>query len=436
MNNILIEIRKLYNKIGESSIYRKIRDYTVPSNDIIKTTANLSITDGLFWAIYSSLTVPFVIPLSVFLLGQNAPVGYITGFPILVVPLAQYLSRYFSRKVKDLKRLTVYTTILDRLLWLPVVFLVFVHGHLPTYLLLIILLSVRTFFASFSGTTWTLWVPGVIPAKMRSNYFSFRNFVMKIFSLAGYALALGIFLGIKDEEIAFIAIFLSGSLIFSSISVFIMTRISPYSIPASERITVRKKWTRAFTYFIIYSLVWNLGYSMILPYFQLYLVSSQYLGQSESFYTIVYVVIAISFIGSQILWGKLANKFGNYRIIWINSVITILSAMLIPMIHSPLLIFIPSILYGVGQSGITLSIFNEMLGRSQFSRINSISTYNLVQSLSVGFGPIFANFLINIYNVDIHFIFYVSIGFMFSSLVYFVLSNFKLKRTGNEPTIG
>ncbi|MCL6015238.1 MAG: MFS transporter, partial [Candidatus Thermoplasmatota archaeon] len=94
-------------KANRSYIYRKIRDYTVSSDDIIKTTANLSVTDGLFWSIYSSLTTPFVIPLSIFLLGQSAPVGYITGFPVLVVPLAQYLSRYFSRKVKDLKKLTV-----------------------------------------------------------------------------------------------------------------------------------------------------------------------------------------------------------------------------------------------------------------------------------------------------------------------------------------
>ncbi len=422
-------------KVNKSYIYRKIRDYTVSSDDIIKTTANLSVTDGLFWSIYSSLTTPFVIPLSIFLLGQSAPVGYITGFPVLVVPLAQYLSRYFSRKVKDLKKLTVYTTLLDRLLWLPVVFLVFVHGLLITYLLLIILLSARTFFASFSGTTWTLWVPGVIPARKRSSYFAFRNFVMKVFSLVGYALALGIFLGITDEEIAFIVVFLSGALIFSSVSLFIMTRISPYSIPDSERTTTRKKWTRTFSYFVIFSLVWNLGYSMVMPYFQLYLVSPQYLNQSESFYTIVYVVIAVSFIASQIFWGKLANKLGNFRVILINSFIIILSALLIPLIHSPSLIFIPSVLYGVGQSGLTLSMFNEMLGRSESSRINSISMYNLVQSISVGLGPIFANFLIEIFDVDIHFIFEVSIGFMFSSILYFVLSDLRIKKIDKELSL-
>ena len=215
-----------------------------------------------------------------------------------------------------------------------------------------------------------------------------------------------------------------------------MTRISPYSIPESERTAVKKKWTRTFRHFIIYSLMWNLGYSMVMPYFQLYLVSPQYLDQSESFYTIVYVVIAISFIASQILWGRLANGFGNYRIIIINSVITIVSAILIPVIRSPILIFIPSVLYGVGQSGITLAMFTEMLGRSQSSRINSISMYNLVQSISVGLGPIFANFLIEIFGVNIHFVFEVSIGFMFSSLLYFALSDFKLKKSGDQLPAG
>jgi MFS family permease len=419
-------------RIKKSYIFRKIRDYAIPSDDIIKTTSNLSITDGLLWAIYTTMTATFVIPLSIFLLGQNAPVGYITGIPVLVVPLAQYFSRYFSRKVKDLKRLTVYTTLIDRLLWLPIVFLVFIHGRMLTYLLLIILLSARTFFASFSGTTWTLWVPGVIPAGRRSSYFAFRNFVMKIFSLVGYALALGIFLRISNEELAFIVVFLSGTLVFSSFSLLVMTKISPYSIPEFERTTVKKKVTTTFRYFIIFSLVWNLGYSMVLPYFQLYLVSPQYLGQSESFYTIVYIVIAISFIASQILWGKLANIFGNYKIIIINSIIIMVSAILIPIIHNPNLILIPSVLYGLGQSGIALSMFNEMLGRTQSARINSISMYNLVQSISVGLGPILANFLIEIFGVDIHLVFELSVGFMLSSILYFALSDQRLKKSIDE----
>ncbi|MCL4323564.1 MAG: MFS transporter [Candidatus Thermoplasmatota archaeon] len=404
-------------------LFAKIKEYTVSSDDTVKSTANLSITDGLFWSIYSSLTVPFIIPLSIFLLGKNAPVGYITGFPVLVVPLSQFLSRHFSSRSKDLKKLTIYTTLLDRILWVPVVFLVFVHGYVLTYALLILLLSIRTFFASFSGTTWTLWVPGVIPAQNRSGYFAFRNFVMKIFSLVGYALALGIFLRIGNEEIAFILVFLLGALAFSSISLLVMSRIHSYSIPDSEKAINHNKLPYRFRNLVIYSIIWGIGYSMILPYFQLYLISSKYLGLSESFYTIIYITISISFIASQILWGKLAARFGNFSIVAINSAAIIISAVLIPSIRSSSLIFVPAVLYGVGQSGITLSLFNEMLSRSDSSRINSISVYNMAQSISMGIGPILANFLVEAFNVNIEFVFELSTAFMALSIVYFIVGD-------------
>ena len=369
------------------------------------------------------MTAPFVIPLAIYLLGENAPVGFITGFPLLVVPVAQYLSRYFSRKVNDLKKLTFYTTLFDRILWVPVVFLVFVHGQLLAYMLLIVLLTARTFFASFSGTTWTLWVPGVIPSHRRASYFAFRNFIMKIFSLVGYALALGIFLGVKSEQIAFITVFLSGALIFSSISLLIMRRIDPYSIPEIEKNHENKTWTKSYLNFVTFALFWGIGYSMILPYFQLYLISPAYLGQTEIFYTFVYIVISISFITSQILWGNFASKYGNFKIIIFSSFLSIVSSGLIPLAHSTIVILLPAILYGIGQSGVTLSFFNEMLNRSDSSRINSISMYNLIQAISIGIGPILANFLIETFRFSIVAIFGTSVTVMVFALAFFMLTD-------------
>ena len=202
-----------------------------------------------------------------------------------------------------------------------------------------------------------------------------------------------------------------------------MRRIDPYSIPEIEKNHENKTWTKSYLNFVTFALFWGIGYSMILPYFQLYLISPAYLGQTEIFYTFVYIVISISFITSQILWGNFASKYGNFKIIIFSSFLSIVSSGLIPLAHSTIVILLPTILYGVGQSGVTLSFFNEMLNRSDSSRINSISMYNLIQAISIGIGPILANFLIETFRFSIVAIFGTSVTVMVFALAYFTLTD-------------
>lgn len=114
---------------------------------------NLSITDGIFWTVYSNMTSPYLVAFSLLIIGPAAPVGYIIGVPYLIVPLAQYIAVKISRKSQDLRDLTIRITFFDRIVWIAIAFLAFLKGFLLLSLLLIILLSFRTFFSSFSGTT-------------------------------------------------------------------------------------------------------------------------------------------------------------------------------------------------------------------------------------------------------------------------------------------
>ena len=118
-----------------SSCLRTIGSYFSVSGDIVDSTEKLSITDGAFWAIYTSMTTPFLVPLIIVILGNNAPVGYMVGLPVLLVPLAQILSQKASRRASDLKTLTIAITFFDRLLWVPIIFMVFVHGYFDRFFL-------------------------------------------------------------------------------------------------------------------------------------------------------------------------------------------------------------------------------------------------------------------------------------------------------------
>lgn len=403
-----------------------IFSYFISGDDVTESTKKLSISDGSFWAIYSSMTTPFLVPLSILFFGKNAPIGYITGIPVFLVPLAQYYAVKFTKRSENLKTLTVLITFLDRLLWIPVIFLAFIPHYLERLTLMVLLLSIRTFFASASSTTWTLWVPTIIPTSIRNKYFSQRNFIMKIFSLVGYFIALFIFADIRNYTVAMLTVFLTGVLLFSTISLAIMTQMPSFSLPIEERKEQRKTDIR-FKSFIIFIIIFYLGNSLLMPYFQLYILSSSYLNLNAYFYTIIFIIISMSAITSQLYWGRIADKYGLRKTIISNLILTLLSILLIIESKNPLEIIAPSIIIGFTQSGLGLTLFNEMISRSTNSRITSVSMYNLFQSLASASGPILGNIIFDFAPTHIDFIFFVSFILITFSVILFLMEHIYFK---------
>ena len=394
-----------------------LSEYFKPGIDPIDATEKLSITDGIFWAVYTSMTSTFVVPLSIIMLGPSAPIGYIVGLPVLLVPAAQHSARILARRTSDLKKLTIRTTLFDRLLWIPVIFLIFAHGYILRLSLLLVFLSLRTYFSSLSGTTWTLWVPSVVPESHRSIYFARRNAAMKIFSLMGYLVALGIFLRIPGRTISVMLVFLVGTLLFSNLSLYIMSRIPKFNLKSEER-TPGSPINTEFKIFLIFSAIWYFGSSSSSPFFQLFIISGKFLAETQTFYTVVFIVMGSVSFATQMLWGRFSSRNGHLRTIILSAFFLIAGTLLINEVRVSYEIFLPAILIGAGQSGTALSIFNEMIGRAYNSKISSVSLYNLVQSIFSSLGPIMANFIYDLHPSSLLPIFILSSIAMSASLMF------------------
>ncbi len=377
---------------------------------------DLSITDGIFWTVYSNMTTPYLVAFALLIIGPTAPVGYIIGIPYLIVPLAQYAAIVYSRRSPDLRNLTIKITLFDRIIWIAVSLLIFLRGYLLISVLLISFLTFRIFFSSFSGTTWTSWVPAAIGSKKRNLYFSKRNFFLRFFSLVGYGISSAVFFLLGDTREAYLTLFL-GSLIFSTISLMVMRRIPPFKAEKEEG-TVSDTTKRLFSY-LIFTLLTGIGLSAFSPYLQLYILSTNFLGLSPEIYTLVITVIALSAISSQIYWGRLIEKIGNLRAILISGVAISIVPLLTSFTHSFLILMLAVILLGLMQSGFTLAAFNELIFRSEKRRISGVSVYSLVQALSVGAGPVIANFLFDINTSSLGSVFILCSALILTGSVYY-----------------
>ncbi|MGC8655943.1 MAG: MFS transporter [Thermoplasmata archaeon] len=371
----------------------KIIRFTRGKGNVEKKVMDLSLSDGVLWSVYSSITSSYLVPLTIFILGSRDPAGLIVGFPLFIVPVAQYFAYHKSRVTSDLRRTTLFITFLDRILWLPLILLLFLNiSFVYDVIFIITFLSARTFFASFSGTTWTLWVPFLITESKRNEYFSKRNFYMKIFSLIGFLIGIGIFSLNIHERIQYTVLIVI-SLIFSTASLLVMRNI-PSSNLINERYSGKRGWNRSFLLFLAGIGLFGLIYSGLITYFQYYLIDKNYLGMPVAYYSILMIIISLSFIFSQIFWGRLANIIGNSKSLLIAGILLFCIPLLLIIYHSFISAVAASILFGMVISNSSLNIFNEMLRRASNEKVKSVSSYNTLQSLSQGSGPIIGNFIL------------------------------------------
>ena len=371
----------------------KIIRFTRGEGNVEKKVMDLSMSDGVLWSVYSSITSSYLVPLTIFILGSRDPAGLIVGFPLFIVPVAQYFAYHKSRVTSDLRRTTLFITFLDRILWLPLILLLFLNiPFVYDVIFIITFLSARTFFASFSGTTWTLWVPFLISESKRNEYFSKRNFYMKIFSLIGFLIGIGIFSLNIHEKIQYTVLIVI-SLIFSTASLLVMRNI-PSSNLINERYSGKSGWNRSFLLFLAGIGLFGLIYSGLITYFQYYLIDKNYLGMPVAYYSILMIIISLSFILSQIFWGRLANIIGNSKSMLIAGILLFCIPLLLIIYHSFISAVAASILFGMVISNSSLNIFNEMLRRASNEKVKSVSSYNTLQSLSQGSGPIIGNVIL------------------------------------------
>ena len=380
---------------------------------------DLSITDGIFWTVYSNMTSPYLVAFALLIIGPTAPVGYIIGIPYLIVPLAQYAAIVYSRRSSDLRNLTIKITLFDRIIWIAVSLLIFLRGHLLISVLLISFLTFRIFFSSFSGTTWTSWVPAAIGSKKRNLYFSRRNLFLRLFSLAGYGIASLVFFLLGSTEVAYVVLFV-GSLVFSTVSLLIMQRIPPFKPEKEDTGGVSAAGKILFSY-LLFTLLTGIGLSAFSPYMQLYILSVNFLDQSAEIYTFVIIVIAVAAISSQLFWGKFIERVGSKKTILLNGVIISLVPMWVAYTRSIILLFFPITLLGLAQSGFTLAAFNELIRRTERRRVSGLSVYNVFQSLSIAAGPIVANVLFDLYRTSLIPVFFLCFSLILTGSVYYYL---------------
>jgi len=364
-----------------------------------------SIKEGVFASAKISFGDRFIHPFAIAINASNPLVALLTSISGLLGPLSQLLSAQkfgkFSRK-----KVVMVSVLLESLMWLPfiVIAILFSKGIFVNILPVLLLLSfsIYTIMANASYPHWFSWMGDVVDKKYRGRWFSKRNLLIGVASVILAILAsifLDYFKKIDLAMIGFVVLF-SLALISRLISWFIFKQQYEPKLKFEKedyfsfRQFLKQSTKNNFGRFSIFRFTYTFAASISGAVWAIYLL--RYLGFSYFTYMVILIseiAFSLLFVG---LWGKIADKYGNYKVLMITTLFLPITPLLWILHPSPIyLILVPALVGGIAWGGFALAIGNfiyDNVGKQK--RSLAVSYYTMLWGIGVSAGAGVAALLI------------------------------------------
>jgi len=326
----------------------------------VRSSLRYSLLDGASFSLMLGSAESYFQAFAVFLKATVSQVGIVYTVPMFVATLIQLHASSLLRWFRSRKNLTVLTAALRSLLFVPLI-LVYYMGVARVWVLLgIICLYFALNYLPIPA--WTSWMRDLVDENRRGAYFSRRNRISNLVALLGIIFA-GLILEYFNVRpfLGFTLIF-SVALLGSIGSTFFLSL--KYDVPYSEPLPDREGFFRFsirmfhsnYGRFVLYNFSLYLAVFLSGPFFVPYMLKD--LGFSYlQFMIATSLVVLIKFL-TLTLWGELADRYGNKKILVLASLfITILPLL---WIVSPSFWWICLIqaLGGLAWSGFDISALN------------------------------------------------------------------------------
>ena len=356
-----------------------------------------SIREGIFWSAKQSFGHHYISPFAIAINASNSLVALLSSFSGFLGPLTQMFSSRLIEKYSR-KKIILKAVFFETLMWLPIIAIaiLFYKGILVDTLPLLLLLSFSIYiiFQNITTPVWFSWAGDIIGEKYRGRWFSKRNLIMGFVSVVlaiSAAFLLDYFKKNNWIRVGFI-------ILFSLALISGLMRLKAFKKQYEPEIKLKKGYYFSFWNFIIKAPKNNFGkFSIFKGLFSfassisssllvVYLLRN--LEFSYSYYMIIIFSGTVFSLLVLELWGKLSDKYGNYKILCITSIIIPIIPIL--WVLSPSLIYlilIPSLISGISLAGFSLASGNFVYDNvSQQKRGLAVSYFNMLNGIGIFLG--------------------------------------------------
>ena len=367
-----------------------------------------SIKEGMFASASYAFGNHYLSPFAIAINMSNSMVAMMSSISGLVGPLTQMFSSRLLEKYSR-KKIVLKAVFWESLMWLPLVIIgfLFYKGIIVSILPMIFMLffALHLIISNTAGPAWFSWMGDIVDEEYRGRWFAKRNLIHGFVSVV-LAISAAFFLDYFKNQ---------GWTMFGFMILFFLAmtmRLLSWRFFKEQyepEIRLKKGYYFSFWSFMVKSPKNNFGKftlyraslafaaSIAAPLFAVYILRN--LGFSYIIYMIIIMMSSVFSISLLALWGKFADKYGNYKTITITSFLIPSIPILWTLSRSPVyLILVPSIIGGIAWAGFNLSAVNFIYDNvGQERRGLAVSYYNMLLGigtfLGAGLGALLIKYL-------------------------------------------
>ncbi len=389
----------------------------------LEEARKISVRESCFSTVQGGFGEAYVSPFAVAINSSNSEIALLTSIPNLLGPLSQVVGSRLIEKYSR-KKIVLFAVLGQLLIWIPIIAIAFLFWRgiwvsiLP--LMLIVSISVYAVLGNLGSPAWFSWMGDIVPEEIRGKYFSMRGRINGIIAVI-CTITSAFFLDFFKKH----SLLLLGFMIFFFIAMLgriISRELFKKQYEPKFKLHdgyyfsfwqfIKKAYFNNFGRFTLFRALIGFTSAIASPFFAVYML------RSLNFSYVAFMAVSISASMFTIiimpLWGKFSDKFGNYEVIKITSILISIVPMLWLFSKSPVyLIFVPELISGLGWAGFNLATGNYIYDCvTKEKRGIAVSYYNLIHGVGVFLGAILGAVLIS----------KISWGFMNVFLVIFFIS--------------
>ena len=366
---------------------------------MLKNNLKYSIIEGSFFAFMFGLGENYLSALGVFLGYSALQISILSSLPQLVGAFIQLASNNMAKLFRSMKRLVVFLSVLQSLLWIALIFIIF---NTDNYALILLWSVVYYGTACGMGPVWISWIGYLVPKSIRSNYHANRNRIINTL------IFISILIGGAILEIFESNMVLAFSIMFSVASIGRM--LSAYYLNKKDDAgntddgdaysyeNILRSKTKLL--FIAYNTSIHFSVMFLGPLFTIYILRTMELG-----YFVLTLSMAAWWIGnisSSKFWGRVGKTRGNLYLLKLTTMLMVVLPILWISVYyfnyegRIIVSLIINILAGVTFAGFGLSSFNYLYEISDEKEVVKISSLvNCLKGIGIFVGAVIAGSIVD-----------------------------------------
>lgn len=366
---------------------------------------DFSIKEGIFASASNSFGALYLSPFAIAINSSNSLVALLSSVNGLLGPISQIFGSKLIEK-NPRKKIVTKFVLLEAFAWILFLGIAFLFAkNIITEILPVIFLfffAIFVILASIIVPAFFSWIGDLVSENYRGRWLSKRNLLVGFTSLV---LTIGASFFLEYMKKINMSMLGFGILFFLAF----IARLFCYKIFKKQyepKLEIKQGFHFSFMEFLLKAKKTNFGKFSIFRFFFSFAVTiadsllAVYLLRNLNLTYSNYIIVILSATFFALLvaefWGKVADKFGNYRVLLITTILIPIIPILWILHTSVLyLILVPGLIRGISWAGFNLASGNFIYDNvSQEKRGLAISYYNMMMGLGIFFGGLVGAFLI------------------------------------------